>query len=157
LSLECDAALSRATAFVWEEPVEKEEAIRRLLDSCRGVGKRLRESAWESVLERERQGGTFVGEDAAIPHARIAGISRSQIAMAVSRAGIQDREAGRGVRIMILLLSPAEPPEIHLEMLGLISRMVRDDQWREDALAAGKPADIMSAIRRWKADRRNSN
>lgn len=28
---------------------------------------------------------------------------------------------------MILLLSPAEPPETHLKMLGLIGRMAWDD------------------------------
>ena len=155
--LERDAALSRTTALVWEEPIEKEEAIRRLLDSCRGVGKRSRESAWEPVLEREQQGGTFVGEDVAIPHARMAGLSRPLMAIGIGREGIQDQGAGRKVRIMMLLLSPVEPPESHIEMLGLISRMARDDQWRKDVLAAGKSADIVRAIHRWVAGQRNSN
>ncbi len=155
--LESDAALSRTTALVWEEPIEKEEAIRRLLDSCRGVGKKLKESAWESVLEREQQGGTFVGEDVAIPHARIAGLSRPLMAIGIGRGGIQEQGTGRKVRIMMLLLSPFDPPESHLEMLGLISRMARDDQWRKDVLASRKPADIMRAIQRWEAGQRNSN
>ena len=156
-SLENDAALSEMTALVWEESIEKEEAIRRLLDSCRGVGKRLRESAWEPVLEREQQGGTFVGEDVAIPHARIAGLSRPLMAIGVCREGIQDPAAGWKVRIMLLLLSPVEPPESHLGMLGLISRMARDDQWRKDVLAAGKSAEIMRAIQRWEAGHWNSD
>jgi two-component system sensor histidine kinase KdpD len=151
-----DAAFSRTTALVWEELIEKEEAIRRLLDSCSGIGKRLRESAWESVLEREQQGGTFVGEDVAIPHARIAGLSRPLMAIGIGRGGIQDQGAGRKVRIMMLLLSPVDPPESHLEMLGLISRMARDDQWRKDVLAAGKSAEIMRAIQRWESDKRDS-
>ena len=155
--LESDAALSRTTALVWEEPIEKEEAIRRLLDSCRGVSKRSRESAWEPVLEREQQGGTFVGEDVAISHARIADLSRPLMAVGIGRGGIQDKGTGRKVRIMMLLLSPVEPPESHLEMLGLISRMARDDQWRKDVLAAGKSADIMRAIQKWEAGQRNSN
>ncbi len=157
LDLESDAALSRTTALVWEEPIEKEEAIRRLLDSCRGVGRKLRESAWESVLEREQQGGTFVGEDVAIPHAQIAGLSRPLMAIGVGREGIQEQEAGRKVRILLLLLSPVDPPEIHLEMLGLISRMARDDQWRKDVLATGKSAEIMRAIQRWEAGHWNSD
>ncbi|MFZ0242861.1 MAG: PTS sugar transporter subunit IIA [Desulfobacterales bacterium] len=155
--LERYAALSRTTALVWEEPIEKDEAIRRLLDSCRGVGKRSRESAWEPVLEREQQGGTFVGEDVAIPHARMAGLSRPLMAIGIGREGIQDQGARRKVRIMMLLLSPVEPPESHIEMLGLISRMARDDQWRKDVLAAGKSADIVRAIHRWVAGQRNSN
>ena len=152
---ESEAALSRTTALVWEEPIEKVEAIRRLLDSCRGIGKRLRKSAWELVLEREQQGGTYVGEDVAIPHARIAGLSRPLTAIGIGRGGIQEQEgAGRKVRILMLLLSPVEPPESHLEMLGLISRMARDDQWRKNVLAAGKSTDIMRTIQRWEAGQR---
>jgi two-component system sensor histidine kinase KdpD len=154
---ESTAALLRMTALVWEALIEKEEAIRRLFNSCRGVGKRLRASAWESVLEREQQGGTFVGEDVAIPHARIVGLSRPIVAIGVGRAGIQDHESGRKVRIMVLLLSPVDPPESHLELLGLISRMARDDQWRKDILAAGKSAEIMRAIQKWEAGQRISD
>ncbi|MGA9262959.1 MAG: PTS sugar transporter subunit IIA, partial [Desulfobacterales bacterium] len=147
--LKSDAALSRTTALVWEEPIEKEEAMRRLLDSCRGIGKRLRESAWESVLEREQQGGTFVGEDVAIPHALIAGLSRPLMAIGVGRGGIQDQEAGRKIRIMMMLLSPVDPPESHLEMLEVISRMAREDKWRKEVFFATKSADIINAIKEW--------
>ena len=143
------AALSRTTILVWEKVIEKEDAIKRLLDSCREVGKGQMGSALESVLDREKQGGTFVGEDVAIPHARIAGLSRPVMAIGVGREGIQDQEAGSRIRIMILLLSPTEPPESHLEMLGLISRMARDDQWRRQIFSASKSADIMNAIKEW--------
>jgi two-component system sensor histidine kinase KdpD len=156
-NLERDAVLSRMAVLVWEEPIEKDEAIRRLLDCCRGVGKKLRKSTWESVLERERQGGTFAGEEVTIPHARIVGLSRPLMAMGVGRAGIQDRESGRTIRIMVLLLSPVDPPESQLEILETISRMARDDHWRKDVLAAGEPAEIMRAIQRWEAGQLNSD
>ncbi len=150
------AALSRSTILVWEKVIEKEDAIKRLLDSCREVGKGRMGSALESVLDREKQGGTFVGEDVVIPHARIAGLSRLIMAIGVGREGIQDQETGRKVRLMILLLSPIDPPESHLEMLGLISRMARDDQWRKDVLAATRPAEIMRSIRMWEAGQQDS-
>ncbi len=151
------AMLSRPTVLVWQEVIEKEDAIRRLLDSCREADKELMGSVWESILDREKQGGTFVGEDVAIPHTRIAGLSRSIMAIGVGRKGIQDREARRKIRLMILLLSPFDPPESHLDALDLISRMARDDQWRKDVLAATKPAEIMRAIRIWEAGQRKSN
>jgi two-component system sensor histidine kinase KdpD len=148
-NLESAAVLSRMTALVWEEPVEKEEAIKLLLDACCKVGKRERESAWEPLIEREQQGGTFVGEDVSIPHARIAGLSQPLVAMGVGKEGIYDQEAGRNIRLMILLLSPAKPPESHLEMLGLISKMARDDRWRRDVLSSVESSNIIEAVRDW--------
>jgi len=150
VNLERDVAFSKTTALVWETTIEKEEAMRRLLDTCREVDKGLMESAWKSILSRERKGGTFVGEDVAILHARIAGLSRPIMAVGVSRESIQDQETGRKIRLIILLLSHNDPPESHLETLGLISRMARDDQWLKQIFSATKPADIISAIRKWK-------
>jgi two-component system, OmpR family, sensor histidine kinase KdpD len=147
--LERDAALSGMMALVWEEPLEKDEAIRRLLDSSFSGSAKQKESAWQSVLEREQQGGTFVGQDVAIPHARVTGLNRPWIALGVNRKGIQDRESGRSFRIMVLLLSPVDPPQSHLETLGMISRMARDDQWRKEILSSGKSADIPWVIRKW--------
>lgn len=57
---------------------------------------------------------------------------------------------------MMLLLSPVDRPESHLEMLGLISRMACDDEWRKDVLSAGKAVDIQRAIRKWEAGQRGS-
>jgi two-component system sensor histidine kinase KdpD len=113
------------TALVWEESLEKEEAIRRLLDSLEYIGNEQKEHAWESLLERERQGGTLVGEDVAIPHARVDNLSQPLIAIGVGKKGVQYLDSGRKARIIVLLLSPAEPPEKHLETLGIISRTGR--------------------------------
>ena len=107
----------------------------------------------EVLLERERQGGTFVGDTVAIPHARIEGLPHSLVALGVCRAGIQDVQTGHVVRVMVLLLSPAEPPERHVETLGIISRLVRDDQLLKEVLAAREPMDIMRVIHQ--LDKRN--
>jgi two-component system sensor histidine kinase KdpD len=151
ISSEPDAALSRMTALVWTAPIEKDAAIKRLFESCREVDQSIQDSAWQAVLERERQGGTFMDEEVAIPHARIAGLSRPIVAIGVGKAGIQDPESGRTLRIMVLLLSMADPPESHLAMLGRISKMARDDQWRKQIIGAGQPAQLLRAIREWEA------
>lgn len=138
-----DNVLANAGVLVWDEPMEKEEAMRQLLDACCRERTEQRDSAWKALLEREQQGGTFVGEDVAIPHARIAGLQRPLVAFGVSKAAIRDRESGQEIRIMFLLLSPADPPESHVKMLSVISRMALDDQWRKEALAARESSDVM--------------
>lgn len=146
---ESKALLSLMTTLVWEPPIDKEEAIRGLLDSFRRLGKNLKVRALDSLLEREQQGGTQVGEDVAIPHARVDGLRHPLVAVGVCRSGIKDKGSGQIAKIIILLLSPIDPPEKHLETLGIISRMAGDDLLRKNVLAAKEPRVVREIIQDW--------
>jgi two-component system sensor histidine kinase KdpD len=146
---ESKALLSLMTTLVWETPIDKEEAIRCLLDSFRRLGKNLKARALDSLLEREQQGGTQVGEDVAIPHARVDGLQHPLVAVGVCRSGIKDKGSGQIAKIIILLLSPIDPPEKHLETLGIISRMAGNDLLRKNVLAAKKPRVVREIIQDW--------
>ncbi len=141
-----DVVLPDHCILIWDETLEKEAALRQLLEACCRERPEILESTREVLRMRERQGGTFVGDNVAIPHARIEGLQQSLVALGVCRAGIQDAQTGHVVRIMVLLLSPAEPPERHVETLGIISRLVRNDQLLKEVLAARVPMDIMRVI-----------
>ncbi len=146
LDLGRDIVLPHNAILIWDEPLEKEAAMRQLLDACCSEKPEIKESTWEALLEREHQGGTFVGDHVAIPHARIEGLQQSLVALGVSRAGIQDAQTGHVVQLMVLLLSSTEPAERHVETLGVITRLVRDEQLLKKALAARVPMDILSVI-----------
>ena len=135
--------------LMWNEPVEKESALRQLMNTCCRLDPDICETAWNALLDRERQGGTFLGEDVAVPHARVRGIERPIVGLGVGRSGIYDRDADRSFRIMVFLLSPVESPDSHVAMLGSISRMANDDQWRKEILAASNPADIAQFLHEW--------
>jgi two-component system, OmpR family, sensor histidine kinase KdpD len=150
LMLKSGAALSNTGVRIWDEPIEKEEAIKQLLDVCRSESPDRKEPAWASVIEREQQGKTFVGEDVEIPHAQISGLRQPVVALGFGRAGIQDHESGINVRIVLLLLSPTDPPENHVEMLKIISKMAQDDKWRKKIFSARESSDVRGAIHEWK-------
>jgi PTS system nitrogen regulatory IIA component len=81
----------------------------------------------ERVREREALGSTGFGLGAAIPHARIAGLSAvtavvARLAQAVDY-GALDREP---VDVAVLLLSPEGAGADHLKALARISRALRD-------------------------------
>ena len=133
--------------ILWNRVVDKEDAMRELLDACfKNADKILKDSAWDSLMMREQEGGTFVGDDIAIPHVRIKALSQPIVALGIGKAGIHDRDSNRDFKIMILLLSPVDPPSIHVEMLSIISRIARDDQWRREVLAARQPSDVIRLI-----------
>jgi len=144
---EKEAILSKRSILIWNETIDKEKAMMQLLDACLNDKQDIKESTWNSLMERERQGGTYVGEDVAIPHVRIPDLAQPLIALGIGKEGIQDHDSGRSFKIMMLLLSPAVPPETHVAMLGMIAGMVRNDQWRRKVLFAERPDDVFEIIR----------
>lgn len=141
-----ETRLSDIKVAVWKKPIDKEEAMKELLGDCCGDIPEVRDSAWAGLMERERQGGTFAGEEILMPHARIEGISRPLIALGVGKSGIRDRDTGRVAKILFLMLSPAEQPTSHVELLGMIARMCQDSQWLRDVLGAETPDEIHRII-----------
>ncbi len=135
---------------LWVGPTEKEEALRQLLRACcRRDPSIVEKVAWEKLMERERQGVTFVGEDVAIPHARLPGLSAPVVAVGVSKFGIREPATDELAHIMVLLLSAAEESDSHVKLLAEISKMVRDPQWRRSVLEAQSVQEIAQILDAW--------
>jgi two-component system sensor histidine kinase KdpD len=143
-------AVTPGRVLLWDGPLGKEDALRQLLRACCRDDSGIPEAeAWDRLMERERQGVTFAGEDAAIPHARLDGLSHSVIALGVSRVGVQDPAADEVAHFIVLLLSPSEDSDGHVRLLGEISGMVRDARWRKAVLDAGSAIEITQIVRDW--------
>ena len=141
-----ESPLSGMKIALWKNPIDKEAAMKELLDMLCLDLPDIRVSAWTALTLREEQGGTFAGEEILMPHARIPGIERSLLALGVGKAGIKDRDTGRTARIMFLMLSPAEQPASHIELLGKLARMCQDNQWQRDVLVSESPEEIRRII-----------
>jgi two-component system sensor histidine kinase KdpD len=136
--------------ILWDGPTEKEEALRQLLRACCRRDPTIAEKdTWAKLMERERQGVTFVGEDVAIPHARLAGLSAPVVAVGVSKVGVREPTTEELAHLIVLLLSSAEESDSHVKLLGEISRMVRDPQWRRSVLEAQSVSDIARVLDAW--------
>jgi nitrogen PTS system EIIA component len=81
----------------------------------------------ERVREREALGSTGFGLGAAIPHARIAGLSAVTAVVARLAQGVDYGSLdGEPVDVAVLLLSPEGAGADHLKALARISRGLRD-------------------------------
>ncbi len=139
-----------ARVVLWESVLEKEEAFRQLLHECCLSNPGIDEvSAFNSLLEREQQGGTFVGADIAIPHARLDNLNKPVLAIGVNRVGIYDNTSSKTARIMFLMLSPQSDPDSHIRLLGAISKMASDSHWRNMMLDSRSKKEIIRIIRNW--------
>jgi two-component system sensor histidine kinase KdpD len=136
------------TVLLWHEPMEKEAATRQLLAACCRENKKISEpAAWEALVERERQGSTFLGEDVALPHARLAGVEHAVVGLGVAKQRVSDPATGKSVRIVFLLLSPVSPPEVHVRYLSLISRLTQHALLRQELLKARNAEEAVHVLK----------
>lgn len=83
----------------------------------------------ERIEEREKLGSTGFGRGVAIPHARIADLSRPVAAFfRLSTPVAFDAADGMPVDLVFGLLSPEAAGAAHLHALAAISRMMRDEK-----------------------------
>jgi PTS system nitrogen regulatory IIA component len=100
------------------------------------------------LLEREKLGCTGLGNGLAIPHGKLAGLEGVLLAIGVVPGGVDFRALdGRPVRLVLLVISPADSPAGHLQALARISRIVKSPGVNEAILSAGSPEEVARVLR----------
>ncbi|MBI5579175.1 MAG: PTS sugar transporter subunit IIA [Deltaproteobacteria bacterium] len=133
---------ARVAVLIWHEPMEKEAAMRQLLSACCRDNKKVSEQpAWQALVQREQQGSTFLGEDVALPHARLAGLDEAVVGIGVAKQGVSEPSTGKSVRVVFLLLSPMAPPEVHVKLLSRISKLAQLTMLRQELVTARNAED----------------
>jgi len=130
------------------EPETKPEAIEQLLDLAVESGRvRDREQALEALQAREAEATTGVGMGIGIPHAKSEAVVSSTIAFIRAPDGIDfDALDDEPVRLLFLLLVPADGGEEHLQMLSSLSRSLMHEETRTALMNAESVDDVESVI-----------
>jgi len=148
------ALLGGLEAICWDDTADKETVLRALLAaSCHLQPGINQEAAWDNLCQRENQGGTFLGKDIALPHARIDGIIAPILMVGMIRNGIFDWSSEEPIRIVFFLLSPASAADIHVKVLGQLSRLTHDDILMQEIKKAADAAEIFQLISEWREKR----
>ncbi len=147
LTQEIDKDRPRLVEFIQEEFIlmdmeaqNKWEAIGRLceflvlthraehIDSC---------ALLESVAEREKQESTAIGRGVAIPHGIVEAGPEIQGVLGISRKGIDfGAPDGRPVHVVMLVCTPREHRQRHLQVLAGLASMAAEDGLCERLVAA---------------------
>ena len=100
-----------------------------------------------ALFARERLLSTALAAGVAIPHARLAGLSRMIAAFGRSRDGIAwDAQDGEPTRLFVVLLVPEDACGAHLKLLAAIARWLRDPGCRTRLMRA-PDAMLLDALR----------
>lgn len=101
----------------------------------------------ELVLARENAVSTDLGVGMAIPHARCAHLARPLAVFGRCSAGIAfSTQADSPVRLVFLLVIPADQPEAHLTLLAQLARIAADASLRERLLGADSASQIIEIL-----------
>ncbi len=89
------------------------------------------------LLDRERLGSTGIGGGIGIPHGKLKGLDTLALGFGISRQGVDfESMDGRPTRIFFLLVTPENSTGLHLKLLARISRLLKNDPFKERLLEA---------------------
>ena len=148
--MELYEVFDRASCDIRFRARDKEEAIRRLAElACRS--RRLEgftaEQIYQSITDREAQGSTGFGGEAALPHARIEGMDEFLVLAAIAPRGVDfDALDKKKVRLFFVILGPAADVTEHLQILASLSRMLGNAAIRRELLSAPSVTSLHESL-----------
>ena len=102
------------------------------------------ECATREVMEREALFPTLIAPGLAVPHARIPDLSEPLVAMACTPDGVAFNVPDEEVRVMILLLTPLDEPNLHMQLLAALAGEFSDSDAIDRVAAMNTPAEVIS-------------
>jgi PTS system nitrogen regulatory IIA component len=126
---------------------DKKEVLEQLVQP---VAARTGTSAKDLVrvlMERERLGSTGIGGGIGIPHGKLRNLDTLVLGVGLSRQGVDfDSLDGRPTHIFFLLITPENSTGLHLKLLARISRILKNEPFKEQLMAAGDAEAVWTAI-----------
>tara|TARA_Y100000031_G_scaffold41726_1_gene48049 strand:+ start:17 stop:478 length:462 start_codon:yes stop_codon:yes gene_type:complete len=99
------------------------------------------------LLEREKLGSTGIGENVAIPHAKMKGLEKIIAAFGISKKGIDfDSLDHKPVNFIFVLIAPENATGSHLKALAKISRLMKNREFKSNLLKASNRETIYKII-----------
>lgn len=100
------------------------------------------------LLERERLGSTGIGNGIGIPHGKLKELEELVIGFGLSRKGVDFESIdGQPAYIFFVLMTPENSTGLHLKLLARISRILKNDSFRERLMTAGDSKAIYEIIK----------
>jgi len=130
------------------KPQSKAEAIDQLVELMNSTGNLKDKAEYKKcVLAREEEGTTGIGEGVAIPHAKTNVVTRAGLSVLVVKDGVDyDSLDGSPANLLFMIAAPETKENIHLEVLGRLSVLLMDDEFRQKLIHAESKKEFLSLI-----------
>lgn len=120
------------------QAVSKDDVLRELVSVLAQKWPEFDSAAAYAVLSaRESLGSTGIGDGVAIPHGKMRDLERIFLVVGRSARGIGfDALDHKPCHIFFMVLAPEQVAGMHLRILASITRLLKDERFREGFLAA---------------------
>jgi nitrogen PTS system EIIA component len=129
---------------------DRDGVIKEMVEKLVETGKLGAKEAPEiikSIIKREKQGSTGFGKGVAVPHVKHQGSKLLVATIGRSSTGVDFSALDRApVYIVVLLLSPPDNPEEHLQAMETIFRHLQRDNFRKFLRQAQNVNQIVELI-----------
>jgi PTS system nitrogen regulatory IIA component len=128
--------------------IDKKGVLEELVVPIANIAGIEREELVKVLMEREQLGSTGIGEGIGIPHGKIRGLESLILGFGRSQKGVDfDSMDGMPAHIFFLLITPENSTGLHLKLLARISRILKNDPFKEKLLHATSRDEIYSIIK----------
>jgi fructose-specific phosphotransferase system IIA component len=126
----------------------KRSAIVELIDLLDSRGLLLdKKVALNAVLAREQTRSTGIGSGIAIPHGKCPAVEELVMAVGIANEPINFESIdGKPVKVIIMLVSPADQTGPHIQALAKISRLMLDEVFRDKLQHATSPDEAFELL-----------
>ncbi len=130
------------------EGTNKESVITELVDLLDSNGLlNDRDAVLDAVMKREQTKSTGIGSGIAVPHGKCDAVKELVMSMGVARKPIDFASVdGKGVTIVVLLVSPLDKTGPHIQALAKISQLMLDKQFKETVEKAASAKKLYELI-----------
>lgn len=130
------------------QATDKEEAIYHLIDLLDQSGKLNNKELYkESVLNREAQSTTGIGDGVAIPHGQSEGVQTAGLSAMVVKEGLDFKSLdGKPTYLFFMIGAPKDSGGTHLQALAQLSTLLMDEDFRNSLIHASSKEEFLKLI-----------
>jgi len=127
---------------------DKKGVLDELSTPVARIANQNKEAFVRVLIERERLGSTGIGGGVGIPHGKFKDLKSLYLGFGLSRKGVDFESIdGRPTHLFFLLVTPENSTGLHLRVLAKISRILKNDEFKQRLLNAVDSDEIFSIIK----------
>ena len=125
----------------------KEELLEELVVPVAQIAGVDQQELVRVLMERERLGSTGIGGGIGIPHGKLKNLDSLVLGFGLSRAGVDFESIDKkATHIFFILITPENSTGLHLKLLARISRILKNDPFKQRLMNAADGDEIYEII-----------